>query len=262
MRSKSYSLKVILIIACYGLSAGGCKKLIDYVKGHGDGDYKACNIRKITVYNYSPFDTAHLHVDTLVYTFTYNKLGDPVSVIHNLVTTGNPNYFFKYDKYNRLSQSVRPYEGNSNYERWNKYGYNNKGQIVKDTSYAFGQMSGGEPQPSPLLAYTSYEYDTKGRIISYVDSLYAYGTFSFATIHNLAYDANGNLVGPAYDNKLSLNRTNNVWMFITRDYSVNNPFTALQYNDNQLPLSVYGGNALSLIIGAGGPEYRIEYFCH
>lgn len=98
-------------------------------------------------------------------------------------------------------------------------------------------------------------------MIRFVDSLYFYGSFSGTYAHDLVYDASGNPTGRTYDNKLNMNRTNSVWMFITRDYSVNNPFTAKQYNDKELPVFVIGGQ-LSLIPGTDGPEYHIEYNCN
>jgi len=260
MTPKTRVLTIFLFIGCAVVLTTGCRKLYDYISNHGDGDYKACNIKKITAYRYSPSDTLRKDVDTITYTFTYNRLGDPVSITNDHVQTANPNFLFSYDKYNRLISMVQPYTGAVNYELWHKYGYNDKGQIVKDTNYFFGAIVGGVPQPSVHYGYITYQYDAKGRIIHEVDSIYISGMFANISSSNYAYDANGNLVtGAVYDNKLNLNRTNSVWMFIRRDYSVNNPFTALQYNENGLPLSVFGQIKL---LPFAAPDIHIEYFCH
>lgn len=259
MRRKSYALKTALFIACTGLLATGCRKLYDYIGSHGDGDYKICNVKKVTSVNKLPGDSTIRGRDTVIYTFAYNRLGNPVSITLNKTTTGDPNYIFHYDRYNRLSEMIQPYSGGGNYELWDRYGYNDKGQIVTDTSYAFGGIVNGVPQPSVWSGHFTYEYDAKGRMIRAVDSTFVGGGSPFAVIHNYTYDANGDLVtGQAYDNKLSINRTNSVWMFIKRDYSLHNPFTATQYNNNELPTAVVGQIRL---LPAAGPDIHIEYLC-
>ena len=151
MKSNRYFQRIFLLVAAIavGVLATGCKKLYDYIYSHGDGDYKACNIKRIDAIYYPPFKGSP--PDTTTYKFTYNALGNPVSVINNHVGTGNGNYFFTYDKYNRLREFLSAYS-NGGYEQWQRYGYSNKGQIVRDTSYIFGVISGGAPVPSdPVL---------------------------------------------------------------------------------------------------------------
>src|SRR5690606_17662385 len=53
------------------------------------------------------------------------------------------------------------------------------------------------------------------------------------------YDSRGNLVSPmvaTYDNKVSYLRTDPAWMFIHRNYSLNNPKNVTRYNSGGLPL--------------------------
>jgi len=76
-------------------------------------------------------------IDTLVYSFTYNRRGDPLTVKHPGVATGNPNAAFLYDNYGRLSAYVRPYNGGG-YESYVKYFYNDYNQIASDSEYIFG----------------------------------------------------------------------------------------------------------------------------
>jgi hypothetical protein len=255
MRCKSYARAVLCCAVVWGFFTAGCKKLIDYVHDHGDADYRDCNIKKLIDYFNFNSDGS---IDTVTYTFTYNYLGNPVSVINTAVGTGNPNFFFSYNKYGRLSQLLRSYEGNYNYEQWDTYFYNNKGQIVADSNYAFGLISPSGPQKSDFAGHIYYEYDSHNRISHVTDSVFRYGMFEFVFYNDYQYDARGNLItGATYDNKPSYLRTNSIWMFYTRNYSVNNPFTATQYNEHGLPLFINGSNVLF-------PDYyktRIEYSC-
>ena len=78
---------------------------------------------------------------------------------------------------------------------------------------------------------TYYRYDTWDRIVQ-DSTIWSFGS---AQVNKYAYDANGNLVGRTYDNKTNIHRTNRIWMFLDRDYSVNNPFPASDYNRSGLP---------------------------
>jgi len=74
---------------------------------------------------------------------------------------------------------------------------------------------------------------------------------------DFTYDAAGNRAAVVHDNKLNLNRTSKVWMFLTRDYSVNNAFVANRYNLNNLPTLLSGGIQLLPLPG----KTTIEYSC-
>src|SRR5690349_7595869 len=77
------ALSVFLLI-------GSCQKIGDFIvfPRNGDDDFKACNITRITTNN------------ELVYDFSYNKRGDPTSILTNL--SSESDYWFKYDKKHRL----------------------------------------------------------------------------------------------------------------------------------------------------------------
>lgn len=259
MKLRPYQLQVLCIVTSILIIFPSCQKLIDYIRHHpgGDDDLKPCNIKTITT-QFSTLPTTY----TVHYNFTYNAYGNPVSMTNDLVETGNPNYSFIYDKKNRLIQFIKPYSGNTGYEEWFKYGYNDKGQIIRDTVYAFGAIVGGIPMPDTArYAYTDYTYDSQNRIIKLVFYYYYYHTLHSISTFDYAYDAKGNLVNPGtvYDDKLSIYRTNKIWMFITRNYSVNNSFTADRYNQFGLPVKLTSG-FIALASLSGGKSV-IEYMC-
>lgn len=239
----------------------GCQKIAWYRhNGKGDTDDKTCRIMKITA-PAGPRGPIPVH-----YVFSYNKLGDPVSIVNDQVSTGNPNLFFVYDKYNRLSQLIRPYEGGS-YETWERYGYDNRGRIVRDTTFGFGQMSATGPLETDYFGYSDIFYDALGRISQMRDSIFRGNQFLYAANTEFAYNDSSNRVKPdfrqTYDNKLNLHRTNKIWMFICRDYSVNNPFTASAYNEHGLPLTF--DSKLIENLGTMAPtsgNIVVDYYCN
>ena len=84
---------------------------------------------------------------------------------------------------------------------------------------------------------TTYTYDGTCRVIktSAIDLSIAGG--GTPAVNTYTYDASGNLVRPGivYDNKVNIHRTNKIFMFVDRDFSMNNPFTAATYNGYSLP---------------------------
>lgn len=239
----------------------GCQKVSEYFNYSGNGatDIRVCRIKQISVGGES---------GAINYNFSYNKNGDPVSVINNRVGTGNPNMYFKYDKYGRLVEMIRPYV-NGAYETWDKYIYNNKNQIVKDSSYGFGAMGSQGPLPANHFTIVCFEYDTQGRVIRLTDSLFYNEVFNFAAVYQYAYDVSGNLIHPnsniIYDSKLNFLKTNKVWMFISKDYSLNNPFIANSYNEIGLPLcfpASYTSYTILAPLLYGGSVNKIIYDCN
>ena len=200
--------------------------------------------------------------DTIVYTFTYNSFGEPLTIKNPQVTTGNPNVFFQYDKSGRLIWMVRPY-ANGHFESWNKYFYNDRNQIVIDSQYVFGYYMDSIP-----VAYLPngswvryYQYDDLGRIIQVRDSIDQGGFGKSGDTNTLTYDQSGDLVNSAvYDDHVSYRRTNAIWMFLSRDYSVHNAFKANSYNAYGLPL-VFADPPYQ-ILGAlisGNMQFFIKY---
>ena len=166
--------------------------------------------------------------------FAYNSSGDPVSITRSSGPhTGYPNYSFKYDQNKRLTDFIGVYDGNPNAEFWHKYFYDNQDHIIMDSTYIFPRVTNGFPENAFDKRLTYYTYDKDGRIIK--DSTVS---LSNSSVNTYVYNADGNLVGRTYDNNNNVNRTNEIWMFLNKDYSVNNPFTADAYNTSALPSSI------------------------
>lgn len=249
-----------LFLLVVGISFAGCQKIYDYVHSpiNGNTEYRSCSIRQITGY-YPYFDDIH-------HMFSYNKYGNPEKVVNDRVGTGSPNMWFKYDKYNRLIQLIRPYS-NNNYETWNKYGYNAKNQIVRDTQYEFGPFVDSVPSITPMIMarriYTVYEYDAFNRISMKKDSNVIFNSI-LVRQKFFNYNSKGNLVGEnlVYDDKISILRTNKIWMFLAQDYSVNNPVIAAEYSRNGLPVVFSGNQSVGLIFPYTFSDVKVDYSCY
>ena len=216
-----------LLVTITGISLSilsGCKKNLD-------PDLLSYNIKQFS-YAGSPLGVGRLVSDTM--RFTYNSSGDPVTAIRTAVSTGYPNFFFKYDQHGRFTDLIGGYGHTINdpIESWTRYFYDNLNRIVRDSFYSFPLIVNGRPTLGEYSGFinSTYTYDSKDRIISTTRGL-------FTTTY--AYDGQGNLVGTAYDNKINIHRTNKIWMFIDKDYSVNNPVTASYvYNSVGLPTKI------------------------
>lgn len=246
-------LLAVTIIACLFVPLSGCEKVMEYLQQNPDADIKYCNITKF-IENSGPSGARTA-------TFTYNAFGNPTSVTVTNVGTGNPNRVFKYDSYQRLVEYRGEYT-NGNYEYWYRYAYTPaSNRIISDTVYIFGPLG---PEPTTFFdrRITNYTYDGGGRIIqtSTVSTVFP----GPPTVANYTYDPMGNLVRPGiiYDAKINLHRTNRVWMFLDRDYSLNNPLTADAYNANGLPTVINSPLPLRGFIGFYLNDSDIQYKCN
>ncbi|HTQ67002.1 MAG TPA: RHS repeat domain-containing protein [Puia sp.] len=238
----------------------GCKKAFDYLSDHKLVGF--CQIKKITFTGIFPTP------DTAV--FTYNSQGDPVSIIRRWTGTGYTNFLFRYDGLHRLTDQINVYGVDVSElnppESWNKYFYDDKGRIALDSQYFFPNLVNGKPVPGQLGAVSifKYEYDPFDRLISVtweqLDKV--------NSITNYSYDANGNLTGRVYDDKINFHRCNKIWMFLARDYSVNNPLNAFYtYNRTGLPVNIdctkgNSENFMDEMMGFFGfNQADIEYGC-
>lgn len=251
---KKRSIAVAMIMAIVLLPR--CKKVYDYIEIHPAADIKICPIMKIILPDqYGPTDTL---------TFKYNSWGDPLSVSHSVgPSTGRPDYIFKYSRPGKLSELLGVYymygttDDGVFMEKWHKYFYDGTGKIALDSTYIWPYFENGVLTDFYSGKLTFYTYDNKDRIIK--DSTiwtekYLSGNNITVIVNNYAYDANGNRVGGSYDQKTSFLRTNKIWMFLHRDYSLNNPFTADSYNSNGLPTS------LNLSVKRGDTRFLDVYF--
>jgi hypothetical protein len=173
--------------------------------------------------------------DTLL--FNYNTLGDPVYIKRlPRPATGSPSYVFKYDEKHRLTDVIGLYNNETVAEFWQKYFYEKSGassNIVMDSSFSFVQVKDGQIVSYIYSATTHFTYDKWDRVIKDSTIWSDYG--GSIVVNRYLYNSDGNLVGRVYDDKVNIHRTNKVWMFFDRDYSVNNPFLAAAYNSSGLP---------------------------
>jgi len=164
----------------------------------------------------------------------YNEFENPIAITSPVLGTGNTYHEFKYDKWHRLKEHIGHMD-HGQFQNWHFYGYDNSGRIGYDTTYWFGTL-GEKPTNYWFREYATYEYDNQNRIVKVTghNDQVSLGSITYA------YDAAGNLIHPPsdgieYDNKININRTNDIWMFLSRDYSVNNPFIANAYNSAGYP---------------------------
>ena len=112
------------------------------------------------------------------------------------------------------------------------------GHEVKMPPQKFTDESGKEWDATD---YYAYKYDDKGNLAYTARQYRAMRSWGEA-VYNDTFR-----VG-SYDTKIHLRRTNKMWMFIDRNYSVNNPFTAASYNSYGLPLMFDGRQYLQGLI--------------
>ncbi len=223
----SYVFTLRILVLPLVVSLAGCEKIEIPPDFHGNS---RCKIKRMVFYN-----TYH---GTYSGNFYYNHFGDPDSVIYEQVGTAEPDFRFIYDNKKRLRETYAYYgPAFLSYEKWHKYGYNNKNQIVTDTTYTFGAI-GGNPDEDPhtTKAISYLLYDRYGRIIK--DSVRYIVPALPVSVMQYDYDNDGNLLreGFAYDSYFNPHQLHPVWKFLDRDYSINNPIPAVTYNKYRLPL--------------------------
>lgn len=254
-----------LCFATTTLLISGCNKIDwDDLFHHPDKVDKLCDIKKITATSYGVTRTAK---------FSYNNWGDPVDVDIDKISTGYPEFRFLYNKNRQLTELIGAYSGDL-YESWHRYVYQN-GRIVKDTLRIFGEYPNYNNYA--LLRVVTYEYDNSNRIIKMTD--FQINPYAFQPqIQTFTYNADGNLEKVAYyksptdsspsiytytynKSKPSIFRTNKMWMFVNRDYSVNARINAVTYNQYGLPTKLSGGTQFIFLDGLDIGNSDIEYQC-
>jgi hypothetical protein len=199
---------------------------------HKRGDFEVpCKLLKMSYVERGAFPETREEYTGI---FTYNSWGDPTKIIWDVTATGRPNYFFTYDNKRRLTWFEGSYVAQQ-FEQITRYIYEGD-RIVGDSSWALGNDRNNFRATAWAKDVSTYQYDMKGRIIRVDTKDLNWGSTYTMTFE---YDAAGNLVrdGANYDNKKSYLRTNAWLMFVTRDFSVNNPQVADAYNKKGLPLT-------------------------
>lgn len=183
--------------------------------------------------------------------FIYNTHGDPIRIVNSHVGVSRPNYLFRYDQKNRVTDVIE-YYASSDYgqpfELWRRLKYDVKNRVIKDSVYSMGRIgdnpSDYDPRPGGAVE-NFYTYDSQNRIIrsfdeghwetkfiytsqGNLDSLIQRSTKYFTDVISLTHFA-------GYDNKVNFRRTNSIWQFLDRDYSVNNHYNTTAYNKYNLP---------------------------
>lgn len=203
---------------------------------------KLCKVKRVTYPNWD-------YVSQLITNeFKYDKWGDPDSIVSNFSNTGHPYlHLFHYDNKHRLIEYISLYD-NGYYDTWSRFYYDKKGNVSYDSTYLMGWYGEGNPvPPSPfenqLWTRTNYTYDSLNRMIT---ADYHWSTGDNHFLFQFVYDNNGNLIsglgsyGP-YDDKVNVNRTNKIWQFLSRNYSVNSTdigLTSTDYNEFGLPSAI------------------------
>jgi hypothetical protein len=222
----------LLLFAMILFQAISCKKIAEEILKDPCADIKFCNVKSYT------FSGIGVSYPANTATFIYDALGNPLTVTNTVVSTGYPNQVFKYDASHRLTEFYRPYD-NGHFETWYKYIYDGSGRIAFDTTFVFGTVTPTGPTGSWQTRVTTYTYDGTCRVIK-TSSVTIGDEGGSPLVETYSYDLNGNLIRPGvlYDNKVNIHRTNKIFMFVDRDFSMNNPFTAATYNGYSLPWTI------------------------
>jgi hypothetical protein len=230
------SIKTVLVALFFAsllFILAGCKKSPDYIFHGQYGAAAKYEIKMVTVK--PPFAD---FTDTIC--FTYNEYGNPIEGIRSETRTAAPNYFFKYDRFQRMIALVAAYgltETSIGVETWTKYIYDAKGRIVKDSVWIFPDIVNGQPFKGIhcTITVSLYEYDTNDRISKV--TWFREGIEPYVVAYS--YDNSGNREGVSYDDKINYHLTNKIWMFLARDYSINNPLVgSYLYNKVGLPVAI------------------------
>jgi len=174
----------------------------------------------------------------------YDLFENPTFISTPFVATGSPFYTFKYDLFHRMREHAEEHS-NGTYNRLHRYGINNDGRIGVDTTYTLGGYNAmGQPDLYFSRTISTLTYDAQGRINHSSNITIPGPTFPMtppvSSANSYNYDSNGNLEvpGATYDNKMNINRTNDIWQFLARDYSINNRLAATAYNSAGFPTAI------------------------
>jgi hypothetical protein len=273
MNLKNFTWRtLILLLTCTYLTS--CQKDTDPLQDPGGQDGNAPNktaarekltVKKVRIQKIIQHDLPFYYVPTRTGIFEYNKWGDPVRILFDFNSTGDKttNWLFKYNQKHQLTDAIKSYT--NSYFDWYKFVYDHKGTIIRDTTQYFGQMLGEIPQPGLDTSINYYSYDSQDRITKIHQVFY---NISYDYFYN--YDSNGNLIRTGYtpqgqsiplvyDDQINPQRTDEVFMFVARDYSRNNATTAESYNNRGLPLVFRQQYTTALFLGADIANADILY---
>jgi hypothetical protein len=251
------------------LYLSSCRKVCDFIHDHPDAHDSLC---QVTAVGTRTVDGRYVEK----YAISYNEKGNPVTMLTTSVFSQS-NVYFRYDRFNRLSDLMSVVPGNFGAIFWQKYAYP-RPRFITDTVMMY---TGDIRDSSSPIAKNSYEYHILGYTLDALDRIVKIWSIPNDPPHTpvlqseMHYDANGNLPLPdsslAYDDKVNPYRTNKIWQFLFNDYSRNNrivtdPLNANRYNDFGLPLTLRNLNLEYLNIFIFGvdtqdPWFELTYAC-
>lgn len=226
--------RISLIVGALALVSmlSSCNKLLDYVnKGGGEGESVAA-YRIKSIKGWSPLDSATA-------SFTYNEKGDLVKIWFDDATTGRFNTIFRYNHEGQVTDRITTYDGRF-FDSWYHYVYNNAGRVIQDTLYQLGTITDDRPTDNSTMLVSNYSYDSYGRVVK-TETTVLKPNINYKFTTDYPYDIKNNLVGRAdtVDTRASLYRIDPNWMLMAKDYSLNNPFVADEYNKAGLPVKLH-----------------------
>jgi hypothetical protein len=263
-----FALRSALLIGVLLYVLSGCVKKI------ADLPFTStlCSVQTMIVPSFNTF--VHGPLDTI--RFSYDSYGNPVTIARQVTATGIADYIFMYDKDHRLTdlKGVYSLPDPGGFDTWHRFNYKN-GHIVSDTVYEFGSTVNGMPAsefpqdpngPIFIRDFSRFASDAQGRISVTSDSTQG----GYKEVDTYSYNKEGNLaqissvfsqagdifnsdspyitIASGYDNKVNISRTNPIWQFLDRDYSVNNRFVAGSYNEAGLPTLISHQNGTSPVL--------------
>jgi hypothetical protein len=175
--------------------------------------------------------------------FSYNRAGNPYSVLYSPGGTAVNDHYFIYDAKNRLQEWRLAWGGYVIQHHY--YTHNLNDQIVKDSAIYLdccGRLNNE--------FVSTIEYDAAGRVVKETivnTKTDEEGTLSRTRRPTYTYDNRGNLgvlgwKSSSYDYKVNPLRQSPVFQFIHRNYSMNNPSVQPRYNSLGLPLTLLHSN--------------------
>jgi hypothetical protein len=217
----SVSLTLVLFLSC--------QKVHERLEKLTENKLPLCNIET--------WSDVHPLVDSLRRNvFTYDEWGKPLSVTSDFSGTGTGFHYFRYDSKQRLAEHEYEYVETHHYV----YDGDSNHPLYDSITDAYGRI---------FIEYLTLDY--RGRIIKtrrkFIYTPFEEEEFTDQTAE-YTYDKNGNMqpvwdpgksefVNKVYSDKPALFATNNVWMLVHRNYSVNALEPAATYNSAGLPLA-------------------------
>lgn len=245
---RMFILIAVMFVATLPFS--GCRRIIDRIFNGNQNVVGDCRISKII-----QEDTLSNEVRTgIVY---YNDRNDPDSVIFETQVYGPVYFYFTYNDAGQLVEYREMYSREpADYYAWHKY-ISVNGIVVQDTARI--RVAGQSTEVRNI------QYDANGRVVKETNHLIELDNAPWdeeRTPFTYYYDEFGNLNGDryVYDGKVNFLRTNKVWMFTQRNYSMNNRFEASTYNERGLPLTFEPEKAPYFLL-AYAAITRVEYEC-